>query len=113
MVIGHWRCWGDRRCVLRRAHHGVRYRAYVASHAGRATLAGNYFLGYSQTPSAHQNSDHQERYRQSRTDHQGSQEDLQGQDQYGARLAEVYDTTRAGLPVRILHQSGSGNDISL
>lgn len=46
--------------------------------------------------------------RKSRADYQGSREELQGQDQVGAWLAEVHDTARTGLPFRIFHQSRPG-----
>lgn len=113
MVVGHGRRRGDRRRVLRRPHHGAVHREHAASHAGRAAPASHHILGYPQTPGAHENPDHQERHRQPRADHQGPREELQGQNQFSARPAEVHDTTRTGLPVRVLHQSGPGNDIQL
>lgn len=113
VVVGHGRRRGDRRRVLRRAHYAAVHRAHVASYAGRAAVASDHVLVHSPTPGAHQDPGHRERHQQPGADHQEPQEELQGQDQFSARLAEVHDTTRTGLPVRILHQPGPGNDSAI
>lgn len=112
MVIGHRRRRSNWRWILRRTHYAAVHREYVVGDVDRTSVASDHVLVHLEASDAHQNPNHQERRREPGANHQGPSEDLQGQDRPGARLVEVHDTPCAGLPLRVFHQSGPGNDIT-
>lgn len=97
MVIGNRRGRSDRCLILRRSYYGIVYRGHIVGHVNCATFTSGRVLVCFETSGAYQNINRQERCRESRADHQGPQEDHQGQDQFDAWLIEIHDTARADL----------------